>query len=207
MRRRWLPSTLRALVMTVPMFLLLARPMVSAAAPATLEGTPVPVKSAVLNFRDAARAEALRRIQPGFKLPPVRPLLFDEEREQNEMGEEPGADRFGDVLPETKIPARQPMPMVASPSPTQSFIGLDDIAMVDSSFIVIPPDVGGAVGPTRILERLNNNLRILDKATGSTVLTIGNATFWAPVVDGSERGRLTDPRTVYDPYNNVWIVA
>ena len=39
------------------------------------------------------------------------------------------------------------MPMVASPSPTSSFVGLDDIPMADSSYIIIPPDCGGAVGP------------------------------------------------------------
>ena len=49
---------------------------------------------------------------------------------------------------------------------TASFIGLDDIPMVDSSYIIIPPDVDGAVGRTKILESLNNNYRILDKATG-----------------------------------------
>ena len=79
--------------------------------------------------------------------------------------------------------------------------------MADSSYIVIPPDVGGAVGPTKVMEGFNNNYRIFDKTTGATILTLGTATFWASVVAVSERASLTDPRTLYDPYNNCWVVA
>jgi len=86
-------------------------------------------------------------------------------------------------------------------------MGLDDVPMADSSFIVIPPDVGGAVGPTKIMEAFNNNYRIRDKATGVTQVTLGTATFWGPVTLTTERLSLTDPRTLYDPYNNRWIAV
>src|SRR5439155_25355542 len=99
------------------------------------------------------------------------------------------------------------LPFVAGPSPSLSFIGLDDIPMVDSSYIVIPPDVAGAVGPTRTFEGHNNNYRVLDKATGAVVNTVGTATFWAPVVAASERASLTDPRVAYDPFNNRWLAV
>lgn len=102
----------------------------------------------------------------------------------------------------------QPLsPAVVSPPPISSFMGLDDVPMADSSYIVVPPDVGGAVGPTRVMESFNNNYRIQDKATGTTLLTLGTATFWAPVVAAGERLSLTDPRTTYDPYNDCWITA
>jgi hypothetical protein len=104
-------------------------------------------------------------------------------------------------------PKPPPRPMLASPSPSSSFMGLDDIAMVDSLYIVIPPDIAGAVGPSMIMESFNNNYRIRDKATGTTLYTFGTATFWAPVVAASERLSLTDPRTLYDPYNNCWITS
>jgi hypothetical protein len=97
--------------------------------------------------------------------------------------------------------------MTPSPGPSSSFMGLDDIAMVDSLYIVIPPDIGGAVGPDKIMEGFNNNYRIRDKATGTTLFTLGTATFWAPVVAVAERASLTDPRTLYDPYNNRWITV
>jgi hypothetical protein len=72
--------------------------------------------------------------------------------------------------------------------------------MVDSSYIIIPPDVAGGVGPTKVMESFNNNYRIRDKATGVTQLTVGTATFWNPVItDKTLLNQLTDPRTVYDP--------
>jgi hypothetical protein len=84
-------------------------------------------------------------------------------------------------------------------------MGLDDIPMVDSSYVTIPPDVEGAVGQTRILEGLNNNYRILDKATGAVISTVGTATFWAAT--GATLNALTDPRTLYDPYNDRFIAV
>src|SRR5205809_456254 len=96
----------------------------------------------------------------------------------------------------------------ASAPPTGSFAGLDDIAMVDSSYIIIPPDVGGGVGPTAVMCTFNNNYRIQSKANGATILTLGPATFWNPVITNKALlGKLTDPRCTYDPFNNRWIVA
>src|SRR6185295_3002332 len=128
----------------------------------------------------------------------------------DEMNEslEPGAAIFGDSksLPEGNAQPPQQL-LLASPPPTQSYAGLNDIAMVDSNYIIIPPDVAGGVGPTKVMESFNNNYRIRDKATGTTISTVGTATFWAAVTAANERLALTDPRTTYDPYNNRWIVA
>ena len=156
---------------------------------------PIPVvRSATVNFADLARREALGL---GSR-PPVRPLL------RPEM-EEP-AEPAGAIAPEGFVPAVPFGALVASPSPSSSFMGLNDIPMVDSSYIVIPPDVGGAVGLTRTLEGHNNNYRILNKTDGSVVSTVGTATFWAAATGGAHLLELTDPRTLYDPYNNRWIV-
>jgi len=157
------------------------------------------ISSAVVNFDALARREALGRV------PEVRPLVREEE--ENEMGEEPGASLFAPPagpLPYSKIPVQ---PNVASPAPISSFMGLDDIAMVDSSYIIIPPDVAGGVGPSKVMSAHNNNYRIFDKATGAVLSTVGTATFWASVVQASERASLTDPRVTYDPINNRWIVG
>src|SRR5207248_2096915 len=106
---------------------------------------------------------------------------------------------FMTVSPEAFITPPTFQPFVASPTATTTFQGLDDIAMVDSSYIIIPPDVGGAVGPTKVMCGLNNNYRIQDKTTGATLLTVGTATFWNPVVTNKTLlNQLTDPRTVYD---------
>lgn len=168
-------------------------------------GTPITaVSSAVINLMELARAEQLRRVVQGA--PPVRPLITSELNEAEGEGE-PGAVNGPTPSPESMITPPPFVPFVPSPTPSASFMGLDDIPMVDSSYIIIPPDCGGAVGLTKIMSGLNNNYRILDKATGATLSTVGTATFWAPVVAASERLSLTDPRTLYDPYNNRWLAV
>ncbi len=156
-------------------------------------------RKAVVNFRELARREALGLVHR----PPVRARLLPELFEEEEG--EPGAAVTGAPAQAPLLPASPMAVQLASPAPSASFMGLDDIPMVDSSYIVIPPDVGGAVGQTKILEGLNNNYRALDKATGATLSTVGTATFWAAT--GAPLDALTDPRTVYDPYNDRWIAV
>jgi len=127
----------------------------------------------------------------------ARALIQEEEAEDPD---EPLA------TPSPGAPESPAQSFVSSPSPTSSFMGLDDIPMVDSLYIVIPPDVGGAVGPTRVMDGHNNNYRVLDKATGAVISTVGTATFWAPTGETALNG-LTDPREMYDPYNNRWIAV
>ncbi len=156
---------------------------------------------ATVNFGDLARAEKFATLAGRL---PVRVLQREQDDAfdtQNEMGEPSSAVTGLDLY------AAQPSFTLeaASPSPTTSFVGLDDIPMVDSMYIIIPPDVSGAVGPTRLFQGSNNDYRVLDKATGATIATVGTATFWSPVVPAANRLDLTDPRTLYDPYNNRWI--
>jgi hypothetical protein len=164
---------------------------------ATLVGVPVkPAASTVVNMGELARWQALHPSSA-----PVRPRV-NEQNEEFESDEEPGA--IG-LPPSTEVTPPPFIPFLASPSPTLSFMGLDDIPMADSNYIVIPPDVDGAVGLTKILEGLNNNYRIMNKANGSTISTVGTATFWNGT--GATLNTLTDPRTIYDPYNNRWIAV
>ena len=164
--------------------------------------TITPVAVAEGNFADLA-ARAL----PPANLGEPKPLLTSEMNEEYET-----ADGSMSVSQSPQITSQagsdvHPRLLVAGPSPSVNYPGLDDIAMVDSNYIIIPPDVAGGVGPTKVMESFNNNYRIRDKATGATQLTMGTATFWAAVTAGNERLALTDPRTTYDPYNNRWIVA
>src|SRR5882762_6074004 len=145
---------------------------------------------AVVNFKDLEQQQE----HSGRPKPPVQALLFPEVAEP----EEP-------LAPLSPGPPAAPVSsQVASPAPSQSFMGLDDIPMADSSYIIIPPDCGGAVGPTKLMSGLNNNYRIFNKSDGSVISTVGTATFWAPSGETALLS-LTDPRTVYDPYNNCWI--
>ncbi|MBI4364705.1 MAG: T9SS type A sorting domain-containing protein [Candidatus Latescibacteria bacterium] len=160
---------------------------VVAARPARLLG------QAVVNFAYLAEQEELSGPSPIS----ARPRIFHRGLEDPL---EPEA-----VL-STAGPQGPSAPSVASPPASASFIGLDDIPMVDSSYIVIPPDTGGAVGLTKLMSGLNNNYRIFDKSDGSVISTLGTATFWAPSGETALNG-LTDPRTLYDPYNNRWIAV
>jgi len=179
------------------------------AAAAVPPGTPDPgqvlavSRAAVVHMSDMARQATLRSPAPGL---PARVWLPTDE--MNEMDIEPGAAAVGPAVPRMPLLKLPAQPLVASPLPTTSFKGLDDIPMADSSYIVIPPDVSGGVGPTRVMNSFNNNYRIQDKVTGANVVTLGTATFWNPVITNKALlSQLTDPRTTYDPINNVWIVA
>ena len=168
-----------------------------------LPSTHVQVRRATVNFTELARKEA--RLQSQGKLR-VRPRVFLDRNEAEEENEE--IQLQGEISPDAGLVRPPFTPFAASPVPTGGFLALDDIPMADSSYIVIPPDVGGAVGPARVMVGHNNNYRIQDKATGTTISTVGTATFWDPVVaDKSLLNQLTDPRTVYDPIQNRWIVV
>jgi len=177
-----------------------ATPLVAAHPGTVLQGKTVSVVgSATVNFNELARIDAAQRASR----PELEPrVLMPFEVNENEA-EVPMSTPFTPM-----IPARAPVLNIASPSPSNSFIGLDDIPMADSSYIIIPPDVGGGVGPTRVMDTHNNNYRVQDKTTGATIVTVGTATFWNPVVTNKALlNQLTDPRTTYDPIQNRWIVC
>ncbi len=167
----------------------------------TVNGTTLlSLASGRMNFDEMARKEAAGAFRG---LVPARPRWV----EGNESGEESGGpDQPGGPVNNAVTPPPF-VPFAASPAPSLAFAGLDDIAMVDSNYIVIPPDVSGAIGPTKVMQGSNNNYRILDKATGAVLQTLGTATFWAAVTLVSERAALTDPRMAYDPYNNCFIAV
>jgi hypothetical protein len=196
-------ALLLAVVLSAAATLLGARPSVAARrqpdhpAVRLVEPRPGPVQNArparlaghaIVNF------ERLSKIPGGTG--DVRPLAGEDILE--DPAEPGGAPSPGFESPTTSF--------AASPGPSSSFMGLDDIPMVDSLYIIIPPDVGGAVGLTRILSGHNNNYRIFEKTDGSVVNTVGTATFWAPSGE-TALNALTDPRTLYDPYNDRYIAV
>jgi hypothetical protein len=101
------------------------------------------------------------------------------------------------------LPAPGPRAFVASPAPSLSFIGLDDIPRVGTSSITIPPDVDGAVGPNHVVETLNNNYRFFNRTTGAVLSTISITSFWTPA-GGSG---YFDPKILYDPFTQRWIAT
>ena len=202
-----MPSCARGWSRCVFTLVLAAAPMPVIAASPPGQSDPGQViaitRAEIPSVADLARREALRGSIAGRPARP-RPAMD----EMNEMDVEPGAGVIGPAPPPLPLAAFPPQAFVASPLPSASFKGLDDIPEVDSSYVVIPPDVSGAVGPTRVVCNFNNNVRVQDKITGAELLTVGQPTFWDPVItDKSLLNELTDPRTAFDPFHNVWIVA
>lgn len=165
----------------------------------TLPSVPVSASAAVVvNFGDLARQDAHKPKWIG----PLIPQFIHSPFEDEEGGQLLPSPR-GETPPEERQ-LSVPWPSVPSPSPSLSFAGMDDIIKEGSAgYIVIPPDTDGAVGLTKVLVAVNNNYRIQDKATGTTLSTVSIDTFWS-ATGGSG---FFDPRTLYDPINNRWIVC
>ena len=163
-----------------------------------LEARPVHAEeTAVVHMGDLARRRPGPLSDPGAFTPLV--ILQGEEVAETEV-EEPVT---GTPLEGYAFPTPGLAPLVASPAPAQSFMGLDDIVRLGTGTLVIPPDVDGAVGPSHILEGLNNDYRTFDKATGGIVTTVSILTFWAPAGGGG----YFDPKTLYDPVQQRWIAV
>ena len=205
MRARFIPAFVASVALAVPAWAAEAEPPRLPAAGTRLAGEPArAAASAVVHFGDLARRDALRRALEGALLPLV--IL------QGEAGaESPGAeDEVEAEEPLTPTPLEAyafPVPglapLVPSPAPAQSFMGLDDIPRVGTATITIPPDVDGAVGADRILEGLNNNYRLFDKATGAILSTVSINTFWA----AAGGGPTFDPKLLFDPVEQRWIAV
>jgi len=95
-------------------------------------------------------------------------------------------------------PAAPTLPTLAvvTPIASQSFIALPDDGTV------IPPDTDGAVGPDHVVTVLNSQVGVQDRF-GNSISVVSFAGFWAPVRAVS----ITDPRVLYDPYQNRWITT
>lgn len=96
-------------------------------------------------------------------------------------------------------------PLDPSPGPVQNFPGEFDEAVGGgmSGTFTIPPDTMGAVGIDKVVSAVNNNIVVHDKATGNRLSVVSLSAFWT----STGATGVFDPRILYDPYNNRWIVA
>lgn len=163
------------------------------AAGTVLPSTPAKaVGFAMVNFKTAAAADAAKPAATGPRIPVIIP-----------EGIEPAEPNV--TLPAGVKPYVAPAairPMAASPAPAITFTGVDDEAKVGTSFIVIPPDTDGAVGPNHVFTTVNNNYRITDK-TGVEASKVSMDTFWTSTGGTG----FFDPKTLYDPVSSRWIVV
>ena len=160
--------------------------------------TILPVRSAVVNFQQLAEAEALLPKVPGATMGVV----------PNEADEEGYEEPYHPLSPAPPAQNTVNRISVVSPSPVLNFEGAPDEAKGGgtSGTYNIPPDTYGAVGLDKVFVNLNNNYRILDKTTGTQLSLVSMTAFWAPLGAPDATG-VFDPRIVYDPYNNRWLVV
>ncbi len=84
-----------------------------------------------------------------------------------------------------------------SPMPDTTFAGISDNGNS------IPPDVNGAAGPNHVMVTLNTQVRIQDRQ-GNDLFTTSLSTWWSSLPG---YGSTFDPKIVYDPYENRWIMV
>ncbi len=161
-------------------------------APKPISGRPGVVASqGVVNFSDLARREALHPNKP-----PVQKV------------EAPERDAPPKVLPadaviklETNTSKPNATGAVGPPRQLTAELANSFLAEADNG-TVIPPDTQGTAGPNHLVVTLNSNIVVQDRA-GNNLKTVSLDNFWAP----TNNSRTTDPRVVYDPFNDRWIIS
>ena len=154
--------------------------------------------AAVVDVRALARVDRLSRRGR-------RPLETEEVREPEEKGE-PAEPNLRSLVPSPLVaPLSAPARASAVPSPllSASFRALDGIPALGTRKTESPPDTNGAVGRDKLMTTLNSNYVIQRKADGKTLSTVSMDTFW----DAVGARHPFDPRVLYDPYADRWLVS
>jgi hypothetical protein len=146
-------------------------------------------RSAVVNFGDLARQEALN------PRPPEQLRIVPEPQEQ----ESPHRSISGKakVFAEEKV-AQAAQSLGPSPPTSASFQGSPGVGNV-------PPDTQGAAGPNHLMSAMNGELRVQNKS-GTTIGVVSSlGDFFSPATNGSSSA--FDPQLQYDPYGGRWILV
>ena len=151
-------------------------------------GVPVHVSAtAVVDVRALARA----RPRPEPSSPP-------EPRERAE------AALGGAGSSQAQIPFSGPtaQPTVSSPYVSAGFLAQTDAPVVGTK-TESPPDTNGAVGRDKLMSTLNSNYVIQRKSDGKVLTRVSMTSFWHSL--GTRHP--FDPRVLYDPYSDRWLVS
>lgn len=119
-------------------------------------------------------------------------------------------------VPGTLVRGGEPvMQMFSLPSVTaaigKNFDGLSDSANSSTGSLFVPSDSNIAVGSTQVVETINIAYRVIDKSTGTTVLSkqIGSLFSGMPGLcgQGATSPNFTDPVVVYDKKAARWVIS
>lgn len=114
------------------------------------------------------------------------------------------------AVPTVESLGEAPSELDFGPSFTEKVtVGLNqEISRFNTDSTFIPPDTMGAVGPRHIVEIINGNFEIFDKATGTSLNSVTLGNFWTGTVGlAGIQNFIFDPRVVYDPDSGRWFAV
>jgi hypothetical protein len=196
------PALLRRLVVITAGATALAvqpAPASGSAGAVAYTGAPVHVSAAArIDFHALARfdrsrhGEAGTAVAAGFAEPPEP----QEQAEPNVRFTVPSPLLSPLAAPATLSP-------VPSPYVSASFLAQPDLPGIGTTRTESPPDTNGAVGRDKLMVTLNSNYMIERKSDGKVLDTVSMTTFWE--LAGTHNP--FDPRVLYDPYSDRWLVT
>ena len=149
-------------------------------------GVPVQVSAAaVVDMRALARA-------------PTRP----EPASPPEPRERPERTAKAKAPPELPLSTQIQTPTIPSPYVSGSFLAQTDTPVAGKK-TESPPDTNGAVGREKLMSTLNSNYVIQRKSDGKVLSRVSMTSFWSRL--GMRHP--FDPRVLYDPYSDRWLVS
>jgi hypothetical protein len=169
----------------------------AAAAPATAAGGDV--------VYHGTRAHVVAAAVVDLRALPREPAEQETESEPPEPQEKPEPNVRFTVPPPFPAPLAeaQSTSVVESPYVSASFLAQPDAPPVGSTKTESPPDTNSAVGRDKLMVALNSNYVIQRKSDGKVLSKVSMDTFWRGV--GARNP--FDPRVLYDPYSDRWVVS
>jgi hypothetical protein len=125
----------------------------------------------------------------------------------NDRGAKPLPKRSG--APAAGAPASPTAPSVSAPTPGVSFDGLG-VGFGSYLPCCAPPDTNASVGKSDIVEVVNLDFAIWDKASPTPVLRYGPAplnTLWSGFGGGCQVNNDGDPTVLYDSIADRWLIS
>jgi hypothetical protein len=171
----------------------------SASDDVTYSGARVHVSaSAVVSFRELARHDRAGHAT----------AEETEEAPEPEGKEDPDEEIQPNVHFTVPSPLVSPLSVtspasVASPYVSGSYLAQPDAPAAGTTKTETPPDTNGAVGRDKLTVPLNSNYVIERKSDGTVLSRVSMTAFWEPV--GAHNP--FDPRVLYDPYSDRWLVS
>ncbi len=135
--------------------------------------------------------------------PELRVIPFHKQPPPVEIKEPATEPEKPNAVPEPQSKLIYEYPQSRAPALSNNFSGLGD------SGTDIPPDTMGAVGPSHVMEILNDRVDFFNKSTGQPISSVTLQSFWSSL--GTDPGQPAnfpfDPKVIYDQYSGRFIAV